>query len=187
MGRKNFETNYAGVLSAIERCLEGRLHLAALMLMYSTIDTLAWVPADKRVNNQRARFEDWVRKWLLPSSKLNCSPTDLYAARCAILHTLTYEADLTKSRKAKRILYAWGQAKVDAQRESFVRMGQDDTNEAVHLDELFSALRAGFAAFLAEAERDSTIKRSLEEASRLHFDALDIATVDEFLRVTKDR
>src|ERR1700722_11320118 len=103
MSRENFETNYAEVLSAIERCLEGRLHLPALMLMYSTIDTLAWVAADKRVNNQRARFEDWARRWLLPSSKLKCSPTDLYAARCAILHTLTYEADLTKSGKAKRI------------------------------------------------------------------------------------
>jgi hypothetical protein len=43
VSRENFETNYAGVLSAIERCLEGRPHLPALMLMYSTIDTLAWV------------------------------------------------------------------------------------------------------------------------------------------------
>jgi hypothetical protein len=60
-----------------------------------------------------------------------------------MLHTLTYEADLTRSGKAKRVVYAWGTASADVQRESLVRMGLGDKYEAVHLNELYAALRAG--------------------------------------------
>jgi hypothetical protein len=58
---ENFAINYAQVMTAIERCLEGKLQLPALILIYSTIDTLAWAAADKKANNQRARFEDWAK------------------------------------------------------------------------------------------------------------------------------
>lgn len=185
MTRENLERNYEEVSTAIEHCLANHLHMPALILMYSTIDTLAWVSADKNVRDQRGQFEAWVNEWLLPGSPFKCSATDFYAARCAILHTLTFEAKLTKSGAAREIMYCWGNASAEKQRLSIQRTGKRNA-EAVHLNELFAGLRKGFSEFLRSAANHPLMKARLEKAASLHFDRIDVATVDEFLRKTED-
>src|SRR5690349_17875223 len=76
--------------------------MPALCLTYSFIDTLGWAASEKTPQNVGARFEDWVNRWLLPSLREHTTEVcaiDLYAARCAVLHTLTSESDLRAKGK----------------------------------------------------------------------------------------
>lgn len=84
--------------------------------MYSLMDSLAWAGADRKAPNLRTRFEQWTKQWLLPLLPRSTPPLteiDIYAARCALLHTGTGVSDLYLRGDARRFVYAWGTAKTD--------------------------------------------------------------------------
>ncbi len=76
------------MLEAAGRCIQLRQHLPAMVLIYSHIDTLAWVGPSKQKASVRVTFEDWVNRWFLPelrhlrplSQQQTC--TQLDAASC---------------------------------------------------------------------------------------------------------
>src|SRR6266446_10096439 len=97
--------SFRHIFEAIEDELEKRRHLPALILIYTTIDSIAWLTSRNDLSRVRERFESWVSRWLTPSL-LQCSATELYAARCGILHTFTSRSDLSDSGKARRVAYS---------------------------------------------------------------------------------
>ena len=180
--RDNFKASYAQTFRAIEYCVSANLIMPALVLIYSTIDTLAWAASDKRIKNTRSRFEDWVAKWLLPQGPLACSPSDLYGARCAVLHTLTFESDLSRARKVRDVMYAWGNANVSDMQASIQRMGAADKSVGVHVSELFNCLRAGATRMLSEADKDAELGARLKKAAEMHYEWMETSTVSDYLR-----
>lgn len=77
-----------------------------LIVCYSTIDTLGllYSPPDQ-VSADRKSFKAWVEQFLLPRARDTYSAADLYAARCAILHSHTTSSDLSRAGKARQIQY----------------------------------------------------------------------------------
>jgi len=70
------------LLTAIETCIANKFTLPALILMYSAIDTMAWLNRDEEHEDvTRSDFILWVETFLLPDSGLSCTAIDLYAAR----------------------------------------------------------------------------------------------------------
>jgi hypothetical protein len=68
-------------------CAAHGLHDAALVLVYATIERMAWLHrAPGHPEAMRSDFMAWVEVDLLPGSGLTCSALELYAARCEILH-----------------------------------------------------------------------------------------------------
>jgi hypothetical protein len=173
MATKSFLQNYTQVVTAARYCVDNKLLMPALILIYSLIDSLAWASADKGSRNVRANFEDWVAKWVLPQGAIECTPTDLYAARCGLLHTLTADADLTKNGAAQRVSYAFGTAKASTLRRILDELGETELR-AVQVESLLQAVTGGMADFLAFADSDAALSSRLRDAAQRHLVTVEV-------------
>lgn len=167
----SFERDIVDTLSAIQQCVADRRHMATKMLIYSLIDSLAWAASDKKPKSTRRNFEEWVAKWMIPNLAVTgvpIEPLDLYAARCAVLHTMTPDSDLSQAGAARTIAYAWGTGKTEFL--DFAFSSQSIPNVlAVHYDALVSALRNGIADCLAAADSDEVLRENLDYAAKKHY------------------
>jgi hypothetical protein len=80
------------------------------------MDVAGWILAAasaKEGASIQETFPTWADKYMKPRRTLGCSSLDLYAARCAILHTMTPESDLYRRGRARQIVYAWHPSKVE--------------------------------------------------------------------------
>lgn len=166
------------VFDAIDDCLKAKRLLPALMLMYATIDSVA---ALQRAEGTKTRgsFEKWVDEYLLPADGVRCSATDLYAARCAILHTLSTDADLIAAGKAKRLVYAWGQGNPLELDEASRHLAQDQI--AIHVADLRDAVAKGINRFLDAANSDPALEKQVARAASRWLAPLTMSVVADFL------
>jgi hypothetical protein len=74
----------------------------ALIVLYAGIDSLAWLSADEEIVTGKS-FIAWTERYMLPGRFLRGIGTDLYAARCALLHTRTAQSRLSRSGSARQI------------------------------------------------------------------------------------
>jgi hypothetical protein len=168
----HFIKNNKDMIEAAERCIELRQFLPALVLIYSHIDTLAWAGSTKETRNVRRNFETWVSRWLIPELSVDSpslTATDLYAARCGVLHSLTSKSDLSSAGEAKEVCYAWGNAKasiLDSALSTTVFSGKLVT---VHVEALLNGLREAIAKFIEAADTDPSLRTNLEEAAGKHY------------------
>lgn len=168
----NFVKNNKDMIEAAKRCIELRQFLPALVLMYSHIDTLAWAGSTKEARNVRRNFETWVSRWLLPelsADSPSLTATDLYAARCGVLHSLTSKSDLSRAGEAKEVCYAWGNARasvLDSALSTTVFSGKLVT---VHAEALLNGLREAIAKFIEATDTDPSLRANLEEAAGKYF------------------
>jgi len=168
----NFLKNNADMLAAAERCIELRQHVPALVLIYSHIDTLAWAASNKAGGDVRTNFEAWATRWLIPhlqSHSPEVTATDLYGARCGVLHTLTGKSALSARGSAREVAYAWGTGNVDVLRAAMAEAALPQQVVALHYQELLQSLRHAVADFVASADNDPQIATALEAADRKHY------------------
>jgi hypothetical protein len=152
------------LLGAISKCIRSGFHLPALMLIYSTIDVMAWLDHDEEAKDvTRSDFLRWTETYLLPDSDLGCTAIDLYAARCAILHSYSAESRLSREGRAKTISYAWGTAKEETLRSAVARSSLRDKVQVVHINKLLKALKKGVAEFIEARGDIPLIQRQIEE------------------------
>ena len=99
---------------AIEACLEKGLVLPAVALIYTVIDSLAFLARPTEQVRPGPDYEGWVKDYLLDGYDGHAGvpekiTRDLYGARCAILHRMTAEANLTAhpdpARRAREVYY----------------------------------------------------------------------------------
>jgi hypothetical protein len=166
-----FHKNLGEMLVAAERCVSLGQHMPALTLIYALIDSLAWSAADQKSDGVRKRFEAWVATWLMPHLSVHApdiSPTDLYAARCAVLHSLTGDSDLSRAGKAKRVMYAWGTADSNVLRAAIQKSNMPD-HVGLHFKDLLASLFSAVEAFLESANNDEALSTRLDEAAGRHY------------------
>jgi len=172
-----FQRNLTELLDSIEDCLAKRRILPCLMLLYSGIDVIASLEAGRA---SRSAFTKWVNRYVLKSTSLSCTASDLYGARCGILHTLSAESDMSRKGQARQIVYAWGAAK--AADLALTSKGIGRTDCAIHIRELIDAFRSGLADYLDEVMRDDNRQQRLYEGASLWLTHMDQGTVKAFLR-----
>ena len=147
-------------LRAISLCLDNSLPMAALILMYVMMDNMAALDrAPDHESTKRSDFVQWVERYVIPESGLPCSATDLYAARCGLVHAHSSESNLSRQKKATPILYAWGPAASEQELQTLIHAhcGQqcvDHVPLAIHVDRVCAALRQGVARFIREVKND---------------------------------
>lgn len=160
------------ILVAIDTCIERKMQIPALVLIYATIDSCGWlVSGDEKV---RKRFEAWIERFLFAERALPCSATDLYSARCGILHTLTGESDLIRDGKAKTVAYAWGNGEVSVL-QAIVDHDHPGQCVAIHINDLVEAVKLGIDKMLDEADADPKLAELLNGRSERLFANLDSA------------
>ena len=152
MDMKNLVEQLEGLFDGVHACLQAKLYMPSLILIYSTMDIVGSLERHPS-EGTRASFTRWVESYLLPASSLPCTAIELYAARCAILHTLSTVADLTQSGKARPIVYVFGTWKAADLQSAIEALGRMDV--AIHVGDLLEAFIGGVKKFLGEIEHDA--------------------------------
>ena len=91
-------------IDAIKQLVVANRYSQALVLLYSAIDTLAWVSLESG-DVTRSAYYQWVDTYIVPEKLIGCTAQDLYAARCAIVHSGTTESKLSRDGKARELWY----------------------------------------------------------------------------------
>jgi len=163
MDADEIEKRIAHLFAAIQNCMDKKYMLPALILVYSIMDTMAWLNRDEQHDDvTRSDFLAWVDTFLMPDSDLSCSSTDLYAARCSLLHSYSAESKLSREGKASQVFYAWGNAD-EKDLQKLIDWVNTHDAKAVHIDKLYTALKVAVQRFLAVTKHAELIKRRADK------------------------
>lgn len=153
------------LLSPVERVLgelvqAGNLSLnkwlmtPALVLLFSTIDVASGLDPELRLHCRvRDRFEAWVDKYLLPTSRLSCTATDLYGARCGLVHDYSSESNLSSNGRAKEIYYVLHD-KEARQIERAIVAADLPNVVVISIEALTDAMALALEAFISDLKSD---------------------------------
>ena len=178
MSEQNLFRSYSQIITAADYCIAENLIMPALILIYSAIDSISWVASDDENQPVGERFQTWVDDWMLQKYPLPCTAIELYAARCAILHTLTPNSILSEKKGVRRISYAWGKAKQNDLAES-IKLLEYPGLVAVHVNDIFYSFNNGFVDFIETLEKDTIRKELFIQKATKHFVNTDISIVSE--------
>ena len=173
-----FLRNIRSILDAIDLCLEKGLAPPALILIYSCIDILGSLERAKSEGTKHS-FIRWVEKYLIEGKSLDFTATDLYSARCAVLHTLTAESELSNQGTARKVVYSWGTAPVGDLKEAIKRLKKDVVS--IHINELNEALVLGIDQYLEEVGKDESRRKLVITNGEKSFNNVPISIVTDFL------
>jgi hypothetical protein len=148
------EKNLYFIIKSIELCLNAKLQISSLVLLYSGIDIMAWLnrPVSKEFVNKED-FIRWVDDYLLPNSNIKYEAIDLYAARCAIIHSYSFSSRLSEEGKAKEIYYAWGKANVKSLRNDIDSRSKKSAI-VIHINDFLEAFKEGVEKFKLSIKSD---------------------------------
>jgi len=95
-----------GILKPIDLLLSNDFERAALVLLYSGMDAMAFMslPAEKN-SVTRKDYIAWAEQYIHFPCTGQVTGLELYGARCGVLHTFTPDSELTRDNKARRIVY----------------------------------------------------------------------------------
>lgn len=150
MGIKAFFGFVQTMVLGARKCIQARLTVPGLILIYVAIDILAWTCADKDESNSKD-FKNWVNRYMLPGSRLHCTADDLWAARCGLVHTYGVESRDVVKGKATPLVYAWGTASTQALQFAIDASGKKA--KAVHVNDLLEAFTHALARFADDLEK----------------------------------
>lgn len=140
---------------AIGMCVDAKLMMPALALLYTSIDIAAWVWSGKE-GNIASQFISWTERYLLPDSGLKCTAKELYSARCGLLHTYSSQSRMTKKKEARQLIYAWRISRAEELQE-LIDLGKLDKWIPVKIETLFEAYKQGIMRMLEELQRDEQL------------------------------
>ena len=129
--------------------------------------------------SNQASFVRWVEQYL---SINDCTPLDIYAARCGIVHTFAADSRLARDGRAKKIAYAWGTAKAEKLKRASVALGRQDW-QCLHIGELVAAFKQAVADHCDHIQSDAVAMERFERAAGLWFTNLEGGKVDDFLSI----
>lgn len=174
--------NLATLIDSIEDCLTKRRILPCLILLYAGIDSISALE-----NGQgRSAFKSWVDRYMLSkASTLGCNASDLYAARCGILHRFSAESNLSRDGQARPIMYAWGTGNAQDLARAGVLLQRKEY--ALHIGELLRAFRDGLADYLEELASDKQRQQTVLANAGIWLTNTSMDVVNDFLGLYDSR
>src|SRR5947209_3438307 len=154
------------LFDAVTGCLERDHFESAMILLYSGIDAMAWLNRPTNVDDVRgADFQEWVDAYFLPSSGFNCSATDLYGARCGLVHSNTGESRLHRQGRARKVFYYREREGV---KKGIIQLMLDEALEPwfIDVDQFIDTLRTAIDRFIDAISNDATRLATVGE--RIH-------------------
>lgn len=151
MIEKYFVATSDAITTLYQKSLFGHL----LVVIYSTIDTLGFLdaPADQESASGES-FKNWVKKYLLQYPGIEFDETDLWSARCAVLHTFTTQSRLSRSGNARELQYYGGDksTKLVADFVAEIKKLEDGKHLPVNFDDLCMALLEALKGFVYDLD-----------------------------------
>lgn len=148
---ENLKKELFKIREAIDLCISKKIVMPSLILIYSGIDVLGWLEYGDSLKSG-PRFRKWADSYILPLPRSSCNATDLWGARCGLIHTFTADSDLSRKNKARKIVYAWGTSEINTLNE-MILLGKMNDYVAVKIEDLSGAFQNGIESFLVDSER----------------------------------
>jgi hypothetical protein len=109
MNKDELRIRFLKFIDAAELCLSKEYVQPCLMILYSTIDNLAYL--NRKENHAgviQEDFKNWTEEYLQPKMHSALTADDLYGARCGVLHAGSSESNKSRRGEANEIFYTWG-------------------------------------------------------------------------------
>jgi hypothetical protein len=165
---------YEDMFAAAHLCREQGLDMPMLALLYTTLDALAWAAHEPAEKSVKQRFVKICDTYLFPNSKITCSSLELYAARCSILHKLSWESDLSLSGQARSVTYSFGASdSTDAQEASKLIPASIGTFVHIHVDDLYAAIAFTWKRIMDASENQPELAERLLSSKNKQYASLD--------------
>jgi len=147
------------IKKGIRVCIDNDCHGSAVVLIYSGIDTKAFLgmPADKE-NVSRSDFVNWAETYIHFRCIEQLTGLDLYGARCGMLHNFSAISKLSRDGKCRNIGYV-----DDCEPEVIVNPSVSKNLVLVSIKGLAEAFFSGVDKFLINTFSDS-VKAKLAES-----------------------
>jgi len=147
-----------GMLRGIQVCLDHECLVSAVSLLFGAIDALSALTRPiGNPDTDREVFKTWVEDYLLPGSALRCSATDLYAARCGVVHTYSADSRLGREGAARPLVYQWRRGPA-ADEAAPLPAG----TIVVEVEALHDAFRGAIEKFLISSETDAHVHERVQ-------------------------
>ena len=158
-----FHRTYFDILETIDECVKKDRITPALILLYSAIDSFSKL-SNKTGKGGRQVFQEWVKTYMLNKYPLPCNEADIYAARCALLHTYTSESDLSKNSQAMELYYVHGPKPIEPLQRAIASSPQTRSRvTAVRVEDLIRSFRNGMADCMSMIRNDSKWEKDFNE------------------------
>lgn len=169
----SFDVHATVMLDAVQLCRAKGLLVPALILLYAAIDGLAWLSLrDESALVQHKDFEAWSDQYFVPEMKARgyaeFTATDLYAARCALLHTQTAETRNTQEPNkstAREIYYR------ELDGSGMVNLMANSPRPALFVapSDLIASLERAIEQIRFEMTQDQTFANRISRRTAKHF------------------
>jgi hypothetical protein len=150
---KMIEGYFLATTKAVSTLFHEELLGHTLIIIYSAMDTCGLLDAPPEQKSATGNsFKSWVKKYLLSFPGLEFNEIDLWAARCAVLHTFTSESDLSKSGLARQLHYYTGDKSAPHIQNliNFTKSLNGGTHLPVHYGDLCEAFIRAMQAFIPD-------------------------------------
>jgi hypothetical protein len=177
----NYDRENMQLIQSIEICIERKLLLPSLVLIFTGIDISGWLDCKDDYPKPGKSFQNWVDNYLIKTSLLNCTALELWASRCGLLHTFTSESQIGNKLKVRKIIFAWGTAsttKIDNLKD---KSGLSDGFTTIHIEVLFNAYKQGLNLFMESIAKDINRKNVFIEKISKYYTRLPNKAVDALL------
>ena len=172
---KAISSYFLATIEATNTLYQKKLFGHLLVVIYSTIDTMGLLDAPaNQTAATRESFKQWVKKYLPSVPGIDFNEIDLYAARCAVLHTFTTTSALSSAGHAKELQYYSGNkanAKV-IQLVALAKSIQGGKHLLVNLEDLTLGLLEAIGKFAPDLDdkcnRDPECRRRLQDILQMH-------------------
>ena len=147
---------YAKKMTEAITCLKDSGHVVGgIMLVYAAIDQMVWLSSPNHETHGK-EFKEWIDKYILPHNPLGCTSSDLWGARCGLLHTGAAESrDLRNGNAQNKIYYTYGNVVCTENNEP--------GSVFISFERLVVAYLAGVLWFMEDLKADSA---KLDSANR---------------------
>ncbi len=125
----------------------------ALILIYVTIDTNAWINTPNTYSKGED-FQKWSDKYLCPNLEVKCAGKELWGARCGVLHNISSKSESTEKHGVREIHYVWDTQTVPPQKEDFL---------ILHIENLLESLGKGTIMFIDDLLSDPHLPDYVEQ------------------------
>jgi hypothetical protein len=176
------ERHLNDLFAAIDHCYHHELLMPCLVLLYSGIDVAASLEPSTG-GTVGERFEKWVDRYMPKGQSLPSTGRELYAARCAIVHTFTPDSHLSKTGRARVIGYAFGDADLKKLDEVTVLLGRETGQVNVHMKDLIEAFHSGYQTYLKEAFADSGRRKEVMSHASIWTSSMGTEKIDAYLAI----
>jgi len=150
------------LITAINLCFEHGLIGPTLVLLYSGIDTMAWLGLPENQHDVTGNdFIEWTERYLLPDSGIPCNALDLYSSRCGIVHSMSAESRAIRKGNATKLFYAWGNHRAEDLQIMIDHVGERAV--AVQVDELIRAFQNAVDRYVKASEQDPALNSRVNE------------------------